>query len=1136
MRITSLTLHGFKSFAEHSTIEFVPGITAIVGPNGSGKSNLIDALRWSSGGGRASEFRAGNKTELIFHGAAGKRGVSYAEVELELEHNARSIRISRSLWRDGQSKLKLNGKNARFLDLEDKLSGSGLGRGNLAIIGQGEVSQVLMADPEKLLSYVAEAAGVAKLSSRREQSQARFDTAREHLQRLEDIIIELERQLELLKEEAEQAELAIALKQESLQLRYSLSSRRVSGLKAELDDLYRQKIALQESVTQGKDALVKSQKAWHSAREKLSGLEQNYRQTLTDAEARRGDLRVAEERYSSARQRFDALTREVINIAAELDRLNANRPPSAPEGDEASLRQQEVIASAELLERQEAVLDAEAQLNKLNSKLQLAREEEVRHTQALAGFQAKKTQLERQLADVDTRLATLTENDDDELLRLEQTAVRNQALQAKAQEDLEKSRNKLVELQQAQTGALAEAQALDRAAERSRLAHEARRGYAQGPKNALTSGISGVIGSVADLLSVPEAYQLALSSALGRRAEHVLVDNAETGQKVLIYLKRAGGWATLLPLDLIEAKPPRLEQLHAQEPGVIGLCVDFIDVEPRYAKIAYQLLRNTILVETMAVATSLARKYTQRPRLVTLEGDLLEPYGAMTGGHRQHHVGLLGARAELAEAKANAKQAEALAQTLTADLQALQRSFKKSQEQLNNLVQTARSSETALSRARESVAVQRSLKQELEQRRSKLAKQLKELTLSQGSAEFKKENLLSELEQSSYQKQTGLATLRQQESAASRELAEARQNLAVFRERLETHQQALARYEAEQQRLTELSGQYDHLQKELARAKEQLKLAQTQEQAAKKALPQDLADKEAVYLQAQLKSEEAEQHLEDLSRQQAEQGAALEQVQISLARREAAFELAKEELTAFPAGLEPLTASLRNMRARLREVEQLLTQLGPVNHRASLDYETQHARLEQLQTQSAEAGLAVSELETVLSDIDTETTTRLNAATDKLRESFLRHVEELFGAGSRADIIVERSEGRPVGLNIDLQPPGKQTKSLNLLSVGERTMGAMAFLFALMTGAETGGLPIAILDEVDAPLDEANIRRFSQFLDRKAQRGTQFILITHQKATMEVAAVLWGVTTEQGVSRVFSISKDQSLALASEVG
>ena len=275
-------------------------------------------------------------------------------------------------------------------------------------------------------------------------------------------------------------------------------------------------------------------------------------------------------------------------------------------------------------------------------------------------------------------------------------------------------------------------------------------------------------------------------------------------------------------------------------------------------------------------------------------------------------------------------------------------------------------------------------------------------------------------------------------------------------------------------------------------------------------------------------SREAEAALDRASEAQAGRSEALERARVQLARRETALEAAESELAGFPEGLEPLDVADRAARAELREIETTLERLGAVNHRAAQALSELGGEHEAREREAREAREAVERLSTTLERLDRETTERLSAAIDGVRTRFRTHIGELFGADGEGDVETEIDEGRPTGLRIRLQPPGKRTQALGLLSVGERTMGALAFLFALM-GEEQGGrgLPVAVLDEVDAPLDEANIRRYRTFLERLARQGTQFVLITHQKATFEVADVLWGVTTEAGVSRVFSIRKEE---------
>ena len=1137
VRLTTLTLHGFKSFGDRTTIEFAPGVTAIIGPNGSGKSNVIEALRWTSGGGRASEFRAGDKADLIFHGAAGKRALGYAEVELEIKGASQHVHIARSLYRDGQSKLKLNGKNARFLDVEDELSGSGLGRGGLALIGQGEVSQVLMADPPKLLDYVAEAAGVAKLNTRREQTHTRLQTTREHLARLDDILQELRRQIEQLEREARQAERAGALERETLQLRFTLSRRRVESVQQEVESLTQERTLLENAVREGRVVLDAAREAWNRSRQRLSEQEVQYRQAMALTEARRGDLRVAQERLSNLQDRLERTRQENSTLRHEITRLENAAPPAAPEGDAAYLQAGVDQAHALLTASQQALATREQQLSAINKQLEQARQEHMKHMQAIAAAESRQAQLQEQLTDIDARLTNTPSVDESTQETLERD-IRQKTEHVKAlQASLEEHRAKLEALQRQHARAHAEAQALERAAERSRRAFEARQGYAQGPKMALTSGISGVLGSVADLLRVPSAYELALSSALGRRVENVVVDSSETAQQVLRHLKRTGGWVTLLPLDLIDGRSATLPAHLANEQGIIGLCIDLIEVELRYAPLMRQLLGNTVVVESMDDAVRIAKRHTQRPRMVTRDGDLLESFGAISGGRRQVNTGMLGAAKEVEDAERAAQEASRVAEAHHHSLIRAQQAFKETQEVLAHTAKEQQAQEQALAQVRERNAANRTVRSELLTRKATLQETLAALVLPEVPHDAPDTQALQE--QAAHLAE-GLQVLRAQQAEHGRRRAEAQQTLAIHQEKIQAFHANKQRFEEEQARLQQLVARAEQLTRADLELRETVQQAEKARDQAQAALPADLNIHEAAYTAAKRATDEAERKLSILTQELAERGAKLEEVNLTLARRETALEGALEEYRAFPDGLAPIDGSLKMLRERLADAERELQQTGPVNHRAKQEHAQQSERLTELETQMHETLQAVDTLEQALHAIDTETTTRLNHALIRLRSEFTEHVKTLFGPGAVSDIDVTYDEGRPTGLKISLQPPGKQTRSLNLLSVGERTMGAMAFLFSLMSGssqdatADTGQpqrLPIAILDEVDAPLDEANIRRFRDFLQKLSTQGTQFILITHQKATMEIADVLWGVTTERGVSRVFSISKAEHVTV-----
>jgi len=1135
VRIVSLTLQGFKSFGNRVSLEFAPGVTAIIGPNGSGKSNVIDALRWTTGGGRAREFRATDKTDLIFHGAAGKRSVGLAEVEVELHRNGKNLKVYRSLDRDGVTRLRLDGRHARFLDIDEALAGTGLGRSSLAVIGQGEVSQVLMADPAKLLEYVAEAAGVARLANRRDQTQARLDTAKNHLDRLQDVLIELERRVTALSAEAQDARRHAELERESLQLRVTAARARQASLLDEIRALDERRGELEAALADGRSRLADLRERSVAARSERDACEERYRAAAAELEARRGDLRVAEERLQRLDERRSALLGRAEAATSEARRLETLEPPVAPDVGAGDVEAR-VSELREARERAAAALDrAQDAESEQRSRLERMRAARARIEREQAVLRSRREELERRQARLQEQLARLEaehrpeEEDPGHLAEVHATAV---AKRRDLEEALDKGRIDLAEVHRRQAMAAAEAMARTRAAERLRAAYEARRGYAQGPRNALASGIDGVLGSVADLLRVPERFQVAIAGALGRRAEYVVVDNADTAKKVLEHVRRAGGFVTVLPLDLLRGGGNRELGPLENERGVIAPAADVVTVDAAFQRVVEQLLGGTAIVGSMDDATALARRHASRPRMVTLDGDILESSGAMSGGKRSQQATVLGAAAELEDAETAAAQASGEAERALHELQQAQQRVRELQHALQDAVSAADDVAGRLSRAREEASGHERLRSELSTQADEVAREL--AALHEGPADpVPDEDTLAAAEEALRAASIELTSAREHDGAAREALATSSQELAHLHERWQTYREARERYEAGRARAAELQRELGSLHERMAALDADQADARATRDSVAAALPEGLSAEETALASAREAQRELEDALTRETEAQGERAQALEETKVQAARRETALELVDEELRTFPDGVATLDVSERVARSRLRDVAAELEGLGPVNHRAATDLDEAQERKETLEVEAVQAALAVTELEATLSRIDRETSERLGVALRQLQTAFGRHVQHLFGPEGRGSIEVEMQDARPMGVRIRLQPPGKQTQSLHLLSVGERTMGALAFLFALMADEGTdGGLPIAILDEVDAPLDEANIRRFCTFVARLAHHGTQFVLITHQKATFDVADALWGVTTEQGVSRVFSVRREETVAAA----
>ncbi|HLV12779.1 MAG TPA: chromosome segregation protein SMC, partial [Trueperaceae bacterium] len=1120
---------GFKSFGDRTTIEFAPGVTAIVGPNGSGKSNVIDALRWTTGGGRASAFRAEDKTDLIFHGASGKRSMGLAEVEVELVAPHGNVKIWRSLDREGTTRLRLNGRSARFLDVEEALAGSGLGRSGLAIIGQGEVSQVLMADPERLLEYVSEAAGAARLATRRDQAAERLAAADRHLEKLQETLTALQERERVLTAEAEGARRHAELTAESLRLRYTVAALRREALLEELATLDRRRGADEQRLAEGRADLAQLRSALDAARRDHERAQERLRAAAADLEARRGDVRVAEERVSGLSARLAGLDRRAEDLRAEARHLATATAPEAPDDTvEAADGRLAVLADA---------------LRAAEARFAAARESEAAAAAALESVRSRAAARERDAAAREARLASLAEQESelgarlaaaesaiegDDLAALEAAAEAARSARDAAAAALERARQELAAVHERQALAAAEAMSTKRAAERLRAAYEARRGYAQGPRAALASGIAGVVGSVADLLRVAPEHQAAIGAALGRRAEYVVVDTAATGERVIAHVKRAGGYVTVLPLDLIRPSGASVPPAVLQRDGVVGLAADLVAVDDAYRSVRDMLLAGTVVTRDLRAATAMARSERYRPRCVTLEGEVLEASGAMSGGRRSHHGTVLGLGADLEDAEAAAEAAQRAADAAMRELEAARQNVRSRQEAAVAAGHEAERAETASGRARESRAAAARLAQELNERlaatRAALARLRAEAAADERTGGDDAGTDFEAVRSTHEAARAELDAARQARAEAEAALTEGRHERELLAERWAAHAAGLQRLERARARLAEIDAELELVTREREAAGEELAAARERLERAQASLPADVTGEEQEVVRTRGVVIELEEELARRGEEQARVAQAIEEAKVQAARRETALELVEEELKGFPHGVARLETSERAARQRLREVTEALEALGAVNHRAAGDLEEVRASRETLEVEAVQATLAVAELQSALERIDRETSDLLAAALERLKSSFGRHVQHLFGPDGRGAIEVETDGKRPTGVRIRLTPPGKQTQSLHLLSVGERTMGALAFLFALM-GDGGSGLPVAVLDEVDAPLDEANIRRFGTFLARLARHGTQFILITHQKATFEVADALWSITTERGVSRVFSVRR-----------
>lgn len=1071
MKIERLILQGFKSFAERTSLDFDRGIFGIVGPNGSGKSNLVEALRWVVGA-RARELRTEEALSLLFHGSDGKAPLGFAEVGLELGVNGQRISLIRRLGRDGIGDVRLNGSRSTLRQVEQALLGTGLSRSGYAIVGQGEVGQILQAGPEVLLSYLEEAAGLRVVTHASKLAYERLKTATLELETRSHELGERKASVVEKAQQAEAARKATALAARSLALRRSVLLARVREADQEARAVQQRARSIEQERAEAGWRLSELKTEKDLALEALEAAQNAHSEALRQAEALSGELRLADQECNSLESLLRRLAKDENESEGRLTRLRSFPKPLAPREPDPS---HEVVQGY-----QQRVQELQLALQTEENKLKAQQQAFERYLQAQATYEAQKLSYEQTLVQKSALEA--------DLARLEnELAGLHQGLAAarSRESELRARLNELV-TQEGQISSDARA-AL---AEARRLEAMLRSGadLAEGPKRARDAGIPGLIGVVADLVQVPAGLELAIEVAMGGRMQWVLVQDEQAAQAAVQHLKQHGGRATFLPRTLLRNFQER-ERSWAAQAGVVGVARHLVQL-PACPEALPTLLSETLVIENLDAALALLRQHHSHPRMVTLEGELLETSGAITGGRVQRGGQMLSLRRRYQQTQADALRLEAEARAL--------------RTQTENL----RAELTGLN-------LPGLLRQETELGYEHKAVKTSLSRLSLSPAAQPPQPVPAP--QPDY-----LQALQNERDVVGAQLAQQRETAEQWRRYREDQERFL---DAERQ-MEELETRLQSLRAEQAELEEKLLATQVR----KVELEQTQDSLNLRHLEGALHT--AREHTQALSEEETrlvgrtnQLLAELESLHLTQARREATIETLLAELQNIPPGPAE-EGSARSLARALAETETELEALGPVNHLAEQEYALLAQDIQKLEAALQESETAVRKLEAELRQVESEYHQRMQQVYSAFKEKFAHYAKALLDA--EAEIGHTHH-----GLDLVLKPAGKRTVQLNLLSMGERTMGALAFLFALSEVGEgitagSGGLPIAILDEVDAPLDDANIQRFCRFLQHfKGQ--TQFILVTHQKRTMEACDALYGVTTDRGSSRVFSIKQDEQV-------
>lgn len=1187
MVLTALELQGFKSFPDKTVLEFDRGMTAVVGPNGSGKSNISDAVRWVLGEQSTKNLRGSKMEDVIFGGTDKRRALGYAEVTLRLDntdgslpYDKKEVSVTRRYFRSGESEYRINGEQVRLKDINELFMDTGLGRDGYSMVSQGKVADMVSSKSSNRRDMLEEAAGISHFRYRRQEAMRRLDRAEENLVRLRDILAELEGRVGPLKTQSEKAQQFLVLAEEKKQLEISLWLYTIDNLKNRLQEQERK--------------IETAQAQYHDAEAALAKIEVD---SEAAAEAARTiTLQIEEIRLAAAGDEEQIAERNakiaVAENTIELNEQTIERLTQDMEAQSESQKETESLiaeANAAIGELQEQIAAKQAEMERIAKESEafraaIGQEEDAQdsHAKELSELAAKlsEARIRRNAAE------TAIEEVKDRTARAEESVGERRSLHLSltaevetAKANLQKCNDAVTSLKNSISGyELRQQKRIDRLAERREAFEAARReseqksgrvrmledleknmeGYAGAVKAVMREArrgtLRGIHGPLSQLITVPDQYSVAIETALGAAVQFLVVDNENNAKQAINYLKNAkGGRATFLPITAIRGRTLQENGLEDCF-GYIDIASNLVTADNKYKDIIAAQLARTVVVEDMDAAVAIGRKYKNRFKIVTLDGQVINAGGSMTGGSRVKNAGLMARSGEIENLK---KEAQKLAEKL----EAAEAEFDKAQAEaagagaeleavqadLINANEEQVRAESALELAESQLATVGSALEEIEAEQNTANQRIAELKAEAEAAakeEAELEALVNAVEQKANDATGRMEEIRKSYEEASGATVELNLTIVSLSKDVEAHRDTIRRYE---ESAADADSRNRSLSEEIAgfeKANEDLRgqIAALQEEVTGLKAKGDDSKERIDALTAKREEHEAESNnLRHLERNKA---AEREQVSGELARLEERkagmlrdyddtvnklfdeYELTRREAAEVAAPTEDPTGT----RGALSEVRKKIKALGSVNVGAIEEYKEVSERYEFLSGQITDVEASRKELLELIQDLTGNMSKQFSEQFARINTAFASTFTELFGGGKAALVLEDDTDILESPINIEVQPPGKNVQNIDLLSGGEKGLSAIALLFAIL---KVTPAPFCIFDEVEAALDDVNVARFAQYV-RNMTDNTQFILITHRRGTMEEADVMYGVTMqEEGVSKLLSL---RTAEMAKELG
>ncbi len=1178
MYLKSIEIQGFKSFANKIVFEFHNGITGIVGPNGSGKSNVADAVRWVLGEQRVKQLRGASMQDVIFAGTEMRKPQGFAYVAITLDNGDHQLAIdydqvtvSRRLYRSGESEYRINGSPCRLKDINELFYDTGIGKEGYSIIGQGQIDKILSGKPEERRELFDEAAGIVKFKRRKAIAQKKLEDERQNLVRVSDILAELEKQVGPLEKQAQAAREYLRLKESLKHLDVNLFLSETGVLKEQMDEAKKnEEIVSQdlERVKKETEAIRKEYDALEEAlallEEKISAGRSEESQKTVEKGSLEGQINVLKEQINTERMNEEHIRHRMESIEAEISQKQGQIQNYEKEKEESSSYISEVInrqkeAEVSLMEQDTAILDTQEQIEALKQAVIDTLNEKASVNARDQRYEAMLEQINMRRAEVSQKLL---KTKSDESVQEQQIAAEKKRL-----EEIDEAIRRLLlretETEEKAAGAASEVKRLNKALNDCQQAYhrnntkleslrnlaERYEGYGQSIRRVMEARdrIHGVRGVVADLITVDKKYEAAIETALGGSIQNIVTDSEETAKRLIEYLKKNKfGRATFLPLTSIGNRTSFTQEKALKEPGVLGLANELVHADKEYEGLLKYLLGRVVVADSIDNAIALARKYQYSLRIVTLEGELLNAGGSMTGGAFKNASNLLGRKREIEELEEACKKAllqvdrtnenlvlqEGLLagfneemenhrqekQALYLEQNTVRLGISQLEEKKTEIAESASDMMTEHrqleEQSQEIVENRLQLKAQtdvLKDRGQKNQEEIESLTAILEDSKREREVLAKEL--SAVQLET--AGLKQKEDFLKENIRRVYEEIRKGKEELEglakgsqgsglairAREEEIAGIEA---RIEENKVRMETLQDEI------LTLTREKEETAKR--------QKGFFEKRETLSEQVSSLDKDLFRIQSHKEKLDERMESHVAYMWNEYELT---YTTAESLRDPELTSVPEMKKQIETIKADIKGLGNVNVNAIEDYKEISERYEFLNTQHGDLIKAEETLLQIIEELDTGMRRQFEERFAQIRREFDKVFKELFGGGQGTLELMEEEDILEAGIQIISQPPGKKLQNMMQLSGGEKALTAIALLFAIQNLKPS---PFCLLDEIEAALDDSNVDRFAGYL-HKLTANTQFIVITHRRGTMVSADRLYGITMqEKGVSTLVSVN------------